>query len=69
MTIDSEGNVYITSRTVQVFDKSGAKIQDIAVPEGPANVCFGGKGMQTLFITARTGLYSIRMRVKGVGPQ
>lgn len=69
MTIDSEGNVYITSRTVQVFDKTGKKIQDITVPENPANVCFGGKDMQTLFITARTGFYSIRMKVKGAGPQ
>lgn len=69
MTIDSEGNVYLTSRTMQVFDKTGKKIQDITVPEAPANVCFGGRDMQTLFITARTGLYSVRMRVKGVGPQ
>lgn len=69
MTIDSQGNVYLTSRTVQVFDKTGKKIEDITVPEGPANVCFGGKDMQTLFITARTGFYAVRMQVKGAGPQ
>ena len=35
----------------------------------PANVVFGGKDMQTLFMTARTGFYAVKTRVKGVGPQ
>ncbi len=70
MTIDSEGNVYLTSgRAVQVFDRTGRKVEDIAVEQAPANVAFGGKDMRTLFITARTGFYAVRMRVKGVGPQ
>jgi gluconolactonase len=66
MTIDDEGNVYLTTNGVQVYNKRGEKIETIAVPEGPANVCFGGKDRQTLFITARTSLYSVRMRVKGI---
>ncbi|MEZ6139338.1 MAG: SMP-30/gluconolactonase/LRE family protein [Zavarzinella sp.] len=65
MTVDSEGNVYLTSAKVLVFDKSGKKIQEIAVPERPANVCFGGKDRKTLFITARKGFYSIEMAVSG----
>ena len=66
MTIDSEGHVYLTRRAVSVYDSGGKKVETIEVPEGPANVCFGGKDKQTLFITARTSLYSIRMRVKGL---
>lgn len=67
MTIDNEGNIYLTGRGVTVFDKTGKKIEQIDVKEPwTANVCFGGKDRQTLFITASTGLYSIRMRVKGV---
>jgi len=66
MTIDSEGHVYLTRRAVSVYDSGGEKVETIEVPEGPANVCFGGKDKQTLFITARTSLYSIRMRVKGL---
>jgi gluconolactonase len=70
MTIDSEGNVYLTTaREVQVFDRSGQRIESIAVPEVPANLCFGGKDRQTLFITARTGFYAVKTRVHGVGPQ
>ena len=66
MTIDNKGNVYLTTGTVVVYNKKGEKIETIEVPEGPANVCFGGKDKQTLFITARTSLYSVRMRVKGI---
>ena len=70
LTIDSEGNIYLTGKGVSVFDPAGNKIEHIAVPEGwTANVCFGGKDRQTLFITAGKGLYAIRMRVKGAGSQ
>lgn len=67
MTIDNEGNVYLTGRGVIVFNAQGEKIRQIDVPERwTANVCFGGKDMHTLFITASRGLYAVRMRVKGV---
>jgi len=66
MTIDAEGNLYLTREGVLVFDKVGRRIATIEVPERPANVCFGGKDRRTLFITARTGLYSVRMRTRGV---
>jgi gluconolactonase len=70
MTIDSEGNVYLTGKGVTVYDKSGKKVDHIDVPEPwTGNVCFGGKDRQTLFITASTGLYGLKMRVKGVGSQ
>jgi len=66
MTIDDEGNVYLTGRGVAVFDSKGNKIEQIDVDERwTANVCFGGKDRRTLFITASKGLYGIRMRVKG----
>jgi gluconolactonase len=66
MTIDSQGNIYLATNAVAVYDKEGRKIETIEVPEGPANLTFGGKDKQTLFITARTSLYAIRMRVKGL---
>ena len=79
MTIDYEGNIYLTSmpkRTladydktknpVTVYDSTGKLIEKIMIPEGPANVCFGGKDKKTLFITARTSLYAVKTRVKGI---
>jgi len=35
------------------------------VPEQPANLCFAGKDHRTLYMTARTGFYSILTKVKG----
>lgn len=70
MTLDSEGNVYLTGQGVTVFDKSGRQIDHIDVKEPwTANVCFGGADRRTLFITASKGLYAIRTRVKGAGSQ
>ena len=70
MTIDNEGNVYLTGKGVAVFDRSGSRIEQIPVDaRWTANVCFGGEDRQTLFITAGESLFGVRMRVVGVGSQ
>ena len=70
MTIDNEGNVYLTGKGVTVFDPAGKKFEQIDVPEKwTANVCFGGKDRQTLFITASQGFYGLQMAVHGVDSQ
>ena len=70
MTIDSEGDVYLTGKGVTVFDPEGKQIEHIDVNEPwTANVCFGGRDRHTLFITASKCLYSLKMRVHGVGSQ
>ncbi|MDT0649808.1 SMP-30/gluconolactonase/LRE family protein [Autumnicola edwardsiae] len=67
MTLDHQGNVYITGDGVTVFDKNGKQIKHIKIDENwTANVTFGGKDRQTLFITAMDALYSLKMNVKGV---
>ena len=66
MAVDAQGNLYAThGGKVHIYDADGNERQQIDVPEGPANVCFGGDDHKTLFITARTSLYSVRMRVAG----
>jgi gluconolactonase len=66
MTLDAEGNLYLTGKGVFVFDKAGKQIEHIDVPESwTANVSFGGPDHRTLFITASKGLYAIKLRVKG----
>lgn len=66
MTIDNEGNVYLTSGKVWIYNPNGELIQEIEFPESPANVCFGGKKRDILFVTARKGVYTLKMNVKGV---
>lgn len=69
MCVDEKGNLYTTTgKGVQVFAPDGKEIGAIGVAEQPANVCFGGKNFKTLFITARTSLYSVMMSVAGNKP-
>ena len=68
MTIDSEGNVYLCENGVLVFDAQGNQVETISLPDQVTNACFGGSENSTLFITTRTGLYSIAMNVSGVAP-
>jgi gluconolactonase len=66
MTIDMQGNLYLTGNGVTIFDKTGKKLGNISVPENwTANVCFGGKSRTSLFITASKSLYRINTRMKG----
>jgi gluconolactonase len=65
MTIDARGNVYLTTDVVAVYNRQGERIDEIKVPERPANVTFGGPENKTLFITARTSLYAVDMAVQG----
>jgi gluconolactonase len=65
-TIDTKGNLYITSSLgLQVFNPEGKLLGVIAIPEQPANVCFGGADAKTLYVTARTSLYTIPMEATG----
>ena len=50
---------------VHGYGGNGKLIGKIAVPESPANLCFGGEDGKTLFITARSSLYSIKTNVRG----
>jgi CubicO group peptidase (beta-lactamase class C family)/sugar lactone lactonase YvrE len=66
MCVDVRGNLYTTADSgIHVFSSKGEKVGMIPVDEQPANVCFGGKAFDELFITARTSLYHIPMRVRG----
>jgi gluconolactonase len=63
---DAKGWVYSSAGDgVHIFAPDGKLIGKILVPETPANLCFGGKDGKTLFITARTSLYSIQLLTKG----
>src|SRR5262249_60765292 len=61
IAIDRDDRVYITTVTVvQVFDAKGQYLGTIKVARQPANAAFAGPGKQTLYITAREGVYQVR---------
>ena len=66
MKVDVEGNVFCTGPGgVHVIDPEGTRIGVIECPEVPANIAWGGEGYKTLYITARTGLYSLKVLTGG----
>lgn len=63
---DAQGRVYSSAGDgIHIFTPDGKLIGKILVPESAANLCFGGADGKTLFITARTSLYSIPLRIAG----
>jgi gluconolactonase len=65
MKVDEKGNLYITAKGIVVYTPEGKLLQNIELSETPANCAFGDPDFQTLYISARTSLYRIRMNVKG----
>jgi gluconolactonase len=66
MKVDREGRVYCTGPGgCWVFDPSGERIGVIRLPEYPANCAWGGPDNQTMFFTANTSIYSMRMKTPG----
>jgi gluconolactonase len=67
MKVDVEGRVYCTGPGgTWVFAPNGDKIGVIKTPEVPANLAFGGPDMKTLFFTAHTSVYTMRVKVPGL---
>jgi gluconolactonase len=67
MTIDNLGNVYLCGKGVTIVNPKGEKIGHIDIDEPwSANICFGGKNKDVLFITASKAVYIMKMNVKGV---
>src|SRR5215467_12737982 len=62
---DEKGNIYVTAKGVSVYRPNGKLITTIPIPETPANCSFGDPDFRTLYITARTSVYRVRLDVKG----
>lgn len=70
---DAEGNVWSSAGDgVQVFNPAGERLGRILVEQTPANLCFGGvdgQGKHDLFLTARHGLYRVKVTAAGALPR
>lgn len=69
MVVDIEGNLYFTTNLgVEIFSAEGQHRGLVVFPEQPANVTFGGADRKTMYVTARTGLYRVKMPIAGLPP-
>ncbi|MGH9355546.1 MAG: SMP-30/gluconolactonase/LRE family protein, partial [Terriglobia bacterium] len=69
MKVDREGDVYCTGPGgIWIISPEGKHLGTIRVPEIPANLAWGDRDGKSLYITARTGLYRIRLNIPGIRP-
>lgn len=67
MKVDSEGNVYCTGPAgIWIFAPNSRFLGRIVTPEVPANLAWGDSDWQTLYVTAQTSLYRLRLSVPGI---
>ena len=67
--VDKKGNCYFTGPGgVLVINEKGEHLGTIKPPQQPANIGWGGKDGKTLFMTCRTALYAIDLKIAGVLP-
>jgi gluconolactonase len=58
---DDKGNLYVAAKGVAVYSPEGKLLMTIPVAETPSNCAFGDTDFETLYITARTSLYRVRL--------
>jgi gluconolactonase len=71
MKLDERGNLYVAANTqegIWVFGPEGRLLGLIRLPETPANLAWGGDDWRTMFVTATSSVYRIRMKVAGQTP-
>ena len=67
MKVDVEGHLYVSGATgIWVFEPDGTRLGVIVPPERPANCAWGDDDQRSLYITARTSLYRVRVKVPGI---
>jgi hypothetical protein len=65
VAVDAAGRVFLAAGQIYVYSPEGQLIEIIETPERPTQVAFGGTDGRTLFICARSSLYSVRVRTPG----
>ena len=65
LRVAANGNLYIAARGIAVYSPTAKLLKIIEFPETPANCAFGDDDLKTLYVTARTSVYRIRVPDKG----
>ncbi len=65
IAVDEKGNIYITANHLPIYSPEGKLLHTIELAERPANCAFGDPDLKTLYVTARTSVYAVRLDVKG----
>jgi gluconolactonase len=64
--VDEKGNLYVAANVIEVYSPTGTSLGKIPVEETPSNCTFGDPDLGSLYVTARTSVYRVRLDVKGI---
>ncbi|MFN0166344.1 MAG: SMP-30/gluconolactonase/LRE family protein [Bryobacteraceae bacterium] len=65
LRLDESGSLYMTCNGLAVYSPTFQRVTQFEFSEPPSNCVFGDPDLRTLYITARTSLYRIRLEAKG----
>ncbi|MCX6623342.1 MAG: SMP-30/gluconolactonase/LRE family protein [Acidobacteria bacterium] len=65
MCVDEKGNHYVAAAGLEIYTPEGKPLASVPLALPPSNCAFGDPDFQTLFVTARSVIYRIRLNVKG----
>jgi sugar lactone lactonase YvrE len=65
LRVDEKGNLYIAANNLEIYSAEAKHLGTISTPETPSNCAFGDPDLESLYITARTSVYRVRLHVKG----
>jgi gluconolactonase len=63
--VDENGNLYVAAGMLEIYTPEGKKLGDVHLVETPSNCAFGDADLESLYITARTAIYRVRLKSKG----
>jgi gluconolactonase len=63
--VDEKGNLYVAADKLEVYSQEGKSLGAITLAETPSNCAFGDDDFESLYITARTSIYRVRLNIKG----
>lgn len=65
IAVDEKGNIYVTADKLDIYTPEGKLLHQIEIAEMPRNCAFGDADFQSLYVTAYTSVYRVRLPVKG----
>lgn len=65
MRVDEKGNLYVAAAKLEVYSPEGKQLGSVPLNETPSNCAFGDEDMGSIYVTARTSVYRLRLNVKG----
>jgi gluconolactonase len=68
--LDEEGNLYVCGPGgIWVISPDGEHLGTLRLPEAPHNLAWGDEDGRTLYVTAETSIYRVRLGIPGIRPK